>query len=72
MRKERFEREYNIKVNNLIFFPHRSRLYEVAVVGEYAIYHELKTDDYSVVLDGSVLHWRVDLGSLTAKNSYDQ
>ncbi len=62
MKKERLEKQYNIKVNNLTFLPHYSGLYEVAEVGEYAIYHEFKTDDYSVVLDGSVLHWRVNLG----------
>lgn len=64
MKKEKLERDYNIKVSNLTFFPHYSGLglYEVAIVREYTIYHELKTDDYSVVLDGSVLHWRVNLG----------
>lgn len=66
MTKKRFEQEYCVKLAKLTFKPHYSSLYEVAEIGEYAVYHSLKEDDYSVILNGSVLHWRVNLGSLTA------
>ena len=63
MKKERFEKEYNIACGKLTFKPHDSGLYEVAIVGDYVVYHELRTDEYEVVRDNQVFHWRVNLSA---------
>lgn len=63
MNKERFEKRYNVECGKLTFEPHDSGLYEVATVGDYDVYHELRTDEYEVVHDNQVLHWRVNLSA---------
>lgn len=61
MTKERLKIQYNVNADTLKWEPHYSGLYEVACVGDYAVYKELATDTYEVVKDGSVCRWRVDL-----------
>ena len=64
MKKERFEQEYNVKVEDLTWEPHYSKIYETAVVGDYCVYHDLEDDIYDVTYDNSSCMWRHDLGKI--------
>ena len=61
MTKEKFERDFNIKVDRLVFAEHYSGLYDVAVCGRFTIYREKENQEYSVIMDNSVCMWRWDL-----------
>ena len=64
MKKEKFERDFNIKISDLSFAKHYCGTVEYAVIREFTIYHDLETDEYQVVRENSVHHWREDLGKL--------
>lgn len=61
------ENNYRVKPEELTWKRHSSGLYDVAVVGNYAVYKELEADTYEVVLNNSVCKWRVDLSQFLPK-----
>ena len=63
MTKEKFEREYNIPVDQLTWKCHPAGFHKTACIGPFCVYHNLETDGYCIVKDGSVYGWRVDLSN---------
>lgn len=66
MNKERFERMFHIKVEDIMFTPHKAHpdLYEVAGFGRYSVYHYIPDDSFEVTFDNSVVRFGKDLSKL--------
>lgn len=67
MKKENFEATYNIRIEDLDWKPGKNGLFKYAEIGQYTAYYD-KAWGYHISLNGSVLHWCVDLSKYVATN----
>ena len=64
MRKDSFERTYNVKIEDIPFFPSDNGMYELAFIDKFVVYNDGSDYYVTTISSNSTYDFRVNLGAL--------